>query len=136
MAFSFNGINQSQIAITGGVSMTKMTPIILASGEVTNTSSTIGTVPANKRWIIVAANLSVNIGSDGAAGYGSIQLNDVKLLSNKAASNVTVGAQVSSSYNFDYQTAPIITEGQTIKVVSDAAFIKVAGQIVYIEESV
>lgn len=125
------------VTAAGTFTASKMTPVILSSGDITNSTSDMGTVPANKRWIIVSCSLMLNMGSDSSNGTGSLKLNNVEILQGRLSGlNTASGVNTANALNFDYTTAPILTAGQKIQAYSSSANVHTFANVVYIEESV
>ncbi|NTW33427.1 MAG: hypothetical protein HGB12_12535 [Bacteroidetes bacterium] len=105
------------------------------SGTADNTNTTLGTVPANKKWTIINANFSAVNGA-GSIKYITISANGNTIAAGEIYSGVGTGKE-NVSKSWIYGQAPVITAGQTIVLnnTNGAGYPAVA-QIDYIEETV
>lgn len=120
--------------INGSVEMVTEQVLATISGTANNATTTLGTVPANKRWRIVSARLQGLVGTTG----GSQQVlahTRVLLWSNLGGATVqtTVPPQ---SIKWDWNIQPIITAGQTVTLVCTGANNYGWAVVDYVEESV
>ena len=97
-------------------------------------TSTLGTVGAGKRWLIISMDLSVGTaGGNGANGY--LSLNGEKAAYCYPQSSVGSSFVEHSCLVFNPAACPILAAGQTVTLTSAAAITSNAC-VGYIEESV
>jgi hypothetical protein len=132
MGLTFNGINQSQIAITGGVSIAEKDASFLAGYMANNSTTTIGTVPANKIWRIIHVSVVDNCGN--GTHYASVNLNGNVFC--KVSPSGTAGASIwaQDTYNGNISAGPKLTAGQLVTTTASAGVIEAFYRVVYVEE--
>lgn len=132
--------SKGTVNVTGNVTASdaKFTPVWLCSTVANNSTVTVGTVGAGKKWTIIGVQLSSNMGATAAIRKASLDLNGVSILVNTheggAAGDVSHTANP-ISMNFTYGTGPVLIAGQTVTVVSSGGSCNAQGTVVYIEES-
>lgn len=132
MPLSFNGINQSEIEISGGVNISKKTTAFSAVSAGPSTNTTLGTVPAGKKWIITSATL-VSGANTAMGADGELQINGVACIKNRVVSLAATAVVVSTTKDYGYEAGLIATAGQVIRMVNAAA-VSGSADIVYVEE--
>jgi len=131
-------IQSGNTSVTGNVTSVtseKRPTNFLAQDGITNTTATLGTVGAGKKWTVLGYTLS------GYAG-ASVGLKLTLKANNQTIGIIEVASQATSigtghlARTFNYSEAPQITAGQTITVVSNTATSSGACSVQVIEESV
>lgn len=97
-------------------------------------TSTVGTVPANKRWLIISIDFSA-VTAGGAAAQAYLELNNKKVIYCYPTSTATAPGIEHASLVFNLEACPILTAAQTINITSSAS-ITANVCVSYIEESV
>jgi hypothetical protein len=100
------------------------------SGEGVNNTVTLGTVPVNKTWRIIGAQLSHSAGADNSTA--SIQANSIKII-NSNCRITTIPQNIAHSQQWNYEAAIQLSAGQTVTLVSSASS-NTAATVQYIEE--
>jgi len=132
MGQSFNGINQSQIAITGGVSISEKDASFLAGYMTQNATTTIGTVPANKVWRIIHVSVCDNAGN--ATHYAAVNLNGNVFCKVSPSGTLNASVWAQDVYNGDIMCCPKLTAAQTITTTAAAGVVEAFYRVVYIQE--
>jgi hypothetical protein len=132
MTFSFNGSGTVTISGTVSIDSTLRTVKVAAGNNEGSSPTTIGTVPANKQWRIIAGSLTVAFGGAGTrtasiAAAGNTILNAVA-----CSGAATSEGNNTSNFKLDYNNAIVLNAGETI-VASNYAF---AASIYYVELTV
>ena len=112
---SFNGINNSQVTIVGGLTLAKHTLINLYANIGPGSTTTLGTVTAGKVWRILNYTLSADGADAGNQRVGTLKFNDVVVDGVALEASATVFTANSVMQRFNYDSAPVLTAGQTIK---------------------
>lgn len=128
---SFNS-SSGTVNVTGNVSAvnTKYTPVLISASSVNNTTTTLGTVPANRRWIITYIHLALKAGTETIA---SVNLNSIKAMEMDVSATASQG--LSDSATFQYSEGYILTAGQTVTCTCGTNGLAFAS-VMYIEEVV
>jgi len=134
MPFNFNGTPSANVTITntGSVTVTdtKRTVTPIHAYRTTTGTSTMGTVPANKVWRIIGANISLSYDeTTGKEGY--IQANGVTILGTCIVVAANESGSSNNSFDLNYYDAIPITAGQTVTLTG----YHVSGTVYYIEET-
>lgn len=132
MAFSFNGINQSQIAITGGVTLQKNTILSITGMEINAGTYTLGTVPAGKVWRITQIELQGYTGI--AAQSGIIKLNDVAVWRLGLQGDTDNSKNQENAFRGSYYDAFVLAAGQTVKLTLSGT-LPCVYNVAYVEET-
>jgi len=111
--------------------------LITGTRAVTGSSGdvTLGTVPASRKWRIIAMNLACGMQGAAGNGTGQIRLNGVNALT--LAANGAGEAATSLSFGFD--ACPTLTAGQLVVVRGELLATNaptVSANVYYIEEIV
>lgn len=130
MGFSFNG-TQANVTITGSTLAEKHPNGWIQTSGVSNTTTTMGTVGAGKKWTILGVSVSNYAGA--GSGIVTVKANSQPILSASVLGN-PVG-NVCNAVAFDYNYAPQITVGQTISLTSSSATSNGEATVIYIEET-
>lgn len=133
MGFGFNGLS-SNVTISGGVTVAKVVATTLTGHQYGAGTATIGTVPANKKWTIVAishqANTSGAIGMVSLCKFDGVNATELYVAS---TAGLTANSVINQSYGLSAN--PVLTTGKSITLVNDAAG-NAAVSICYYEETV
>lgn len=122
MALNFNGINQSQIAITGGVTLTKQSVTVLAGTATANATTTVGTVPGGKVWRLIYAQLTDNCGN-GTHTNMKLQAKGAIILELQTVGTATANVFGYSCLNLDYNAAVVLAAGETLQTIMGAGMV-------------
>jgi len=128
--------------VTGNVTATSTEYTVLNAGAVSGSSgsTTLGTVPANRRWRIIGLAVSSGIDEESTTGdYGCIiNLNGVQALgvSFRVSTATARQAAAANSVTFLPTCCPILTAGQTVTMVNGTAAQYSSGTVYYVEEVV
>jgi hypothetical protein len=129
-------VNSGLVNVTGTVTSTAGTyrPNGFLSGSgVTNTTSTLGTVGAGKKWTILSFNFGNYMGG-AFGGVASLKVNGQIIALIQSASSATNTNNEMCALVFPYSQAPQIAAGQTVQITADVNSTACAC-VTYIEES-
>jgi len=134
MGFQFNG-TQANVAISGGVTISKNTCVAISNTQTGTASTVIGTVPANKVWRIVA--VAATAGNQGAASICSsnVLANGNVILRCVGVVSATSGGSSAVSISTGYGDAIVLAAGQTVVHTMGEASSTGSGTVWYVEEA-
>jgi len=117
---SFNGINQSQIAITGGVNMSVTAPNVFFGNNYSSSGdNTVGTVPAGKKWTIL--NFSIGTVNAATACLSLLKKDATTIGSVYSIGSATVPVMAINNYNSAYSTGIKLASNEVLKINNSAA---------------
>lgn len=130
------GVNVTSGNVTANVvsqAATYLTATILSGRQTGTGTFTLGTVPANKRWRIVAVSIQCTAGSTAQVAH--IDLNGVQILGIDSFGTATVTSCAANNLTFNIAACPTIAATQTVQLVTSAS-VNTNYTVVYYEESV
>ncbi len=132
MTFS---MNTGLTSITGNVTaVTQSYTVSIVAGSRTSAgTTTLGTVPALKKWTIISLNFTATISGGSSNRSASVQANGVNL--SQITSVASAIAMNSTSNTWEKNCAPVITAGQTLTLITSASEIQSDVTICYVEET-
>ena len=128
------GFSSGLTSVTGNVTSvatTRTTSFI--TGSASSTTTTLGTVGAGKRWVLISLSVSANA-SSAVTATSTLLLNDVAKLTAICVSNANAAPVSNERIDLTYETGTILTAGQTVKVTGATSL--AGATVVYVEESV
>jgi len=135
MGFSFGG-TQANVTLSGGLTVTKATALSLYGTANGISTVTLGTVPANKIWRIVGAQMSAIVVTNASSSLCKIKAGGVELLVLCPYATATTVALMSTSNAWDITAAPVLVATNTVTLESAGANGLTHGTVQYVEESV
>lgn len=135
MSLSIGG-GVTNVTATGTFSQTKATAAVAATAFITAaTTTTIGTVPANKVWRILSVQITAYCNEDASAEqYCKVILNSVDAVMLCVAGKAADCGTGSTAVTWNYGACPVLTAGQTATFTTGTNR-KAAASISYVEEA-
>lgn len=128
------GYNSGKVEATLNLSESTKKTVSPASGTAAGVqTTTLGTVPAGKKWTILTMNIT-SIGAGAAAGTGLLKLNAVEWLACGSYSSATGNMANSAAQRWSYESAPTLAEGLAVTIVGNNAAVSSYANISYVEE--
>lgn len=132
-------MSSGNTSITGNVDATftytagVKTINLLAATRNTTGTSTLGTVPANKKWSILSIALSADISGGSAEKSGRVELNSV--IAAKISGYSTVNQSgLSKVIMWQYGLCPMLAAAETATLITDGTEVYAAAEISYVED--
>lgn len=128
-------VSSGNTSVTGTVTSTPLIHTLSAlSGSVTNTTTTMGTVGAGKKWTIISVQVSAyQLGAN--TNTTDVRFNDVVFFQAAVQSTAGLDANVTERIVWGYNDGPKLTAGQTVKMVGNSATGNAYVTVTYVEEA-